>query len=85
MPKNNLKPLRSRFKKPRFVPLNVPLTATFRFDIAFFCPPKRPPKCPPNAKNHVFQVSVKIQKSIWECGKFPTFPQGLYSIFGNCF
>lgn len=85
MPKNNHISPRSRSKKPRFVTLNVTLTATFRFDIAFFCNPKRNPKCNPNAKNQVFPDPVIRQKSIREYGKFPIFPQGLYSIFGNCF
>ena len=85
MPKNDHKPLRSRFKKPIFVVLNVVLTATFRFDIAKFCSPKCSPKCSPNAKNHVFQDYVKIQKYNQGSGKFPVTPVELYSIFGNCF
>ena len=85
MPKNDHKPLRRCFKKPIFVVLNVVLTATFRFDIAKFCSPKCSPKCSPNAKKQAFQISVKIQKSKRESGKFPAFPLELYIIFGNCF
>lgn len=81
MPKNDHIPPRSHFKKPSFVTLNVTLTATFRFDIAFFCNPKRNP----NAKNQVFSDPVISQKSIREYGKFHIFPKGLYSIFENCF
>lgn len=75
MPKNDHISPRSRFKKPSFVTLNVTLTATFRFDIAFFCNPKRNPKCNPNAKNQVFQTCVKIQKSIRASGQLLACPQ----------
>ena len=78
-------PLVAVSKKPRFVVLNVVLTATFRFDIAKFCSPKCSPKCSPNAKNQAFQVSVKIQKSMRASGQLPVYPQGSSSIFENCF
>ena len=71
MPKNDHISPRSRFKKPSFVTLNVTLTATFRFDIAFFCNPKRNPKRNPNAKNQAFQVTVKFKNLTGVAGYFP--------------